>query len=75
MKKQKEKEKLYEIRVAIIDEIEEPKEVMEKFIFEHQKDSFGYGYRVGMSWAAMIMLDKIMEMFPEEKEDEEPGRD
>lgn len=75
MKKQKVKEKLYEIRLAIINEIEEPVETMENFIFEHQKDSFEYGYKVGMSWAAMIMLDKIMEMFPEEKEDEEPGGD
>ena len=75
MKKQKVKENLYKIRVDIIDQIEEPKEVMEDFIFGHQKDSFGYGYRVGMSWAAMILLDKIYEMFPEEKEDEEQGRD
>ena len=75
MKKQKVKEKLYEIRLAIINEIEEPAETMGEFIFEHQKDSFEYGYKVGMSWAAMIMLDKIMEIFPEEKEDEEPGRD
>ena len=75
MKKQKVKENLYKIRMDIIDQIEEPNEVMEKFIFEHQKDSFEYGYKVGMSWAAMILLDKIYEMFPEEKEDEEPGRD
>ena len=75
MKKHKVKEKLYEIRVDIIDQIEEPNEVIEEFIFQHQKDSFEYGYKVGMSRAAMILLDKIYEMFPEEKEDEEPGRD
>lgn len=71
MKKKKVKEKLYDIRVAIIDQIEEPTEEMEQFLFNHQKDSMEYGYQVGMSRAAMILLDKIYELFPEEKDEEE----
>ena len=71
MKKKKVKEKLYDIRKAIIDQIEEPTEEMEQFLFNHQKDSMKYGYQVGMSRAAMILLDKIYEMFPEEKNEED----
>lgn len=71
MKKKKVKEKLYDIRVAIIDQIEEPTEEMEQFLFNHQKDSMEYGYQVGMSRAAMILLDKIYEMFPEERNEED----
>ena len=67
MKKKRVKEKLYEIRLAIIDEIEEPTEEMEQFLYDHQKDNMEYGYKVGMSHAAMILLDKIYELFPEEK--------
>ena len=71
MKKKKVKEKLYDIRKAIIDQIEEPTEEMEQFLFNHQKDSMEYGYQVGMSRAAMILLDKIYEMFPEERNEED----
>ena len=44
---------------------------MEQFLFNHQKDSMEYGYQVGMSRAAMILLDKIYEMFPEERNEED----
>ena len=71
MKKKRVNEKLYEIRVAIIDEIEEPTEEMEQFLLYLQDESMEYGYNVGMSHAAMILLDKIYEMFPEEKDEEE----
>ncbi len=71
MKKKKVKEKLYEIRMEIIEQIEDPTEEMEQFLFNHQKDSMEYGYQVGMSRAAMIMQDKIIEMFPEERDEEE----
>jgi len=73
MKKQKVKKKLYEIRVAIINEIEEPKEELEEFITRREEEGRGsmmYGYKVGMSQAAMILLDKIYEMFPEEKDED-----
>ena len=71
MKKKKVKEKLYDIRIAIIEQIEEPTEEMEQFLFNHQKDSMEYGYQVGMSREAMILLDKIYEMFPEERNEED----
>lgn len=70
MKKEKVKEKLFDIRAAIIDEIEDPSEEMSLFLLKHEEDSMDYGYKVGMSRAAMIMLEKIYEMFPEEKEED-----
>ena len=66
MKKKKVKEKLFDIRAAIIDEIENPNEELEQFLLKHHKDSMRYGYKVGMSRAAMILLEKACEMFPEE---------
>lgn len=71
MKKKKVKEKLYEIRKAIIEEIEEPEEGTEILIQKYEKGFMRYGYRVGMSRAAMILLYKIYEMFPEEEEENE----
>lgn len=75
MKKQKVKEKLFEIRGAIIHEIDKPAEGVFLYMLLHKKDSFENGYKMGMATAATIMAEKIYEMFPEEKEDEEPGRD
>lgn len=75
MKKQKVKEKLFEIRGTIMDEIEKPAEGVFLFMLLHKNDSFEYGYRFGMATAATILAEKTYEMFPEEKEDEEPGRD
>ncbi len=71
MKKKKVKEKLYEIRLEIIEQIGDPTEEMEQFLFNHKEGSMKYGYRVGMSHAAMIVLDKIYELFQEEKDEEE----
>lgn len=70
MKKRKVIKKLYDIRIAIIDQIEEPTEEMEQFLLYHQDGSMEYGYKVGMSHAARILLDKIYEMFPEERNEE-----
>lgn len=71
MKKKLVKGKLFDIRAAIIDEIEEPKEDIEEFLLKNQEYSMRYGYRVGMSRAAMILLEEIYKMFPEEKESDE----
>lgn len=71
MKKKKVKEKLYKIQMEIIEQIEDPTEEMEQFLFNHQKDSMKYGYQVGMSRAAMILLDKIFEMYPDVGNDED----
>lgn len=73
MKKKLVKEKLYEIRLAIIEEIEEPEDDIEEFLLKKQGHSMRYGYQVGMSRAAMILLEEIYKMFPEEKEDERAG--
>ena len=66
MKKKKVKEKLFDIRAAIIHEIENPNEELELFMLKHQEDSLKYGYKIGMSRAAMILLEKACEMFQEE---------
>ena len=72
MKKKKVYKSLTEIQMAIIDEIHEPKGDLEDLMSrkENEKNIF-YGYQIGMSRAAMILLDKIIEMFPEIKEQDE----
>lgn len=70
MKKRQVKEKLFDIRAAIIDEIEEPTELIAQFLLKHEEDPMDYGYKVGMSRAAMILWEKIYEMFPEGKEED-----
>lgn len=73
MKKAKVKALLYEIRVMIIDEIQE----MDRMKAEELKHlyvdygSYAFGYRRGLTEAAMIMLEKIDEKFPEEANGEE----
>ena len=69
MKTAKAKALLYEIRVMIIDEIQEM-ERMKAEELEHlykYYGSYSFGYRRGLTEAAMIMLEKIYEVFPEEK--------
>lgn len=75
MKKKKVIKKLIEIREDIIEQIDKPAEGIFLFIALHKKDSFEYGYKLGMATAATILAEKTCEMFPEEKEDEEPGGD
>lgn len=72
MKKKKVKAMLYEIRGSIIDEIgsREREEINSQPLFIQHWSTFDYGYRRGLTEAAMIMLDKIYEMFPEEEQDE-----
>jgi hypothetical protein len=72
MKKKKVYKSLTEIQKTIIDEIHEPKSDLEDLMSrkENEKNIF-YGYQIGMSRAAMILLDKIIEMFPEIKEQNE----
>ena len=64
---------LYRIRCEIIDEIVEKKRL--EFKEDHSAiqnySNFVWGYKVGLSQAAMILLDKIYELFPEEKDEEE----
>ena len=67
MRKKRVKEMLYEIRKNIIKEIDEPTEELDEFIFKNEVSSTLYGYQVGMSRAAMILLDKIRELYPEEE--------
>ena len=72
MKKKNVKALLYKIRCEIIDEIGEMDRMMENSAEQFIKDggSFRYGYRRGLTEAAMIMLDRIYEKFPEEEENE-----
>ena len=72
MKKEKVKELLYSIRCEIIDEIGELDRMMENSAEQFIKDggSFRYGYRRGLTEAAMIMLERIYEKFPEEKDED-----
>ena len=70
MKKKKVKEMLYGIRVRIIDEIEEQERMEENTAKEFVKHggSFVYGYKRGLTEAAMIMLDEIIKEWPEEED-------
>ena len=74
MKKEKVKSLLYDARGKIIDELDEMKEYPgEAFVKNHgmKEYDFDYGYRVGISSAAMILLNVIYELFPEEKDEDE----
>ena len=72
MKNKKVKELLYEIRGSIVEEIGEMDRMEGNTAKEFVKDapSFSYGYLRGLSEAAMILLEKIYAMYPEEKEQE-----
>ena len=72
MKKKKVKELLYRIRFEIIYEIDAQKRMDENTAPQFVRDdiSFEYGYKRGLTEAAMIMLDRIYEKFPEEEENE-----
>jgi len=71
MKKKEVKQFVYGIRVEIINEIGELKRMEENTVkmFVNDEASFEYGYRRGLTEAAMIMLDRIYDKFPEEKEE------
>ena len=72
MKKKEVKQFVYGIRVEIINEIGELKRMEENTQKTYVKDngSFVYGYRRGLTEAAMIMLDRIYDKFPEENKEE-----
>lgn len=72
MKKRKVKEMLNAIRDEMIDEIAEENRIdIDSFrnLIKEPVD-FIYGYKVGLSQAAMIMLEWMEELFTEEKDDE-----
>ena len=71
MKKEKVKELIYGMRVEIIEEIGDLKRMKENTQMSFVKDygSFEYGYKRGLTEAAMIMLDRIYDKVPEEKEE------
>ena len=73
MKKAKVKALLYEIRVMFINEIAERERMRAEELEHLYKDygSYEYGYMRGLTEAAMIMLEKIDEMFPEEKHEQD----
>ena len=72
MKKKKVYKSLTEIQMAIIDEIHEPKGDLAELMSKKENErNIYYGYQIGMSRAAMILLDKITEMFHEFREQEE----
>lgn len=70
MKKQKIKELLAELQVKMVDELDETTDDISYLIEQHTGD-FEYGYKVGMSRAAMIIMAKRKEMFPEEFREED----
>jgi len=73
MKKKKVKRMLYDIRVKMIDEIEEmrraPDDDFHKSL-ELDMETLLYGYRIGMSQATMILLDEINRLFPEVEDED-----
>ena len=70
MKKKKVKDLLYSIRTEIIEEISETNRMNNcPQYLRTDQGSYHYGYQRGLTEAAMIMLERIMEKFPEEKED------
>ena len=72
MKRKNVKKLIYGIRMDIIDEIGELNRMNKntQMSFVKHYGSFEYGYKRGLTEAAMIMLDRIYETFPEEKEEE-----
>ena len=72
MKKKKVYRILKEIMNEIIDEIHEPNQDIELHISkpENKRDTF-LGYQIGMSRAAIILMRKVEERFPETKTEDE----
>lgn len=71
MKKSKVKELLAGMQVQMVEELDETTEDIRTLIETHTGD-FDYGYRVGMSRAAMIVMDRREKLFPEDFVDEDP---
>ena len=73
MKKKNVIKNLYKIRCEIIDEtvLKERLEIKRDHPLIKNYSNFVWGYKVGLSQAAMILLDKIYDLFPEEKDEEE----
>ena len=71
MKKSKVKELLAGMQVQMVEELDETTEDIRTLIETHTED-FDYGYRVGMSRAAMIVMDRREKLFPEDFVDEDP---
>ena len=71
MKKNKVKALMYSVRLEIIEEIEE----MERMEYNSaqylikDRSSFEYGYKRGLTEAAMIILDRIKDSFPKQSDD------
>lgn len=71
MKKSKVKELLAGMQVQMVDELDETTEDIRTLIETHTED-FDYGYRVGMSRAAIIVMARREKLFPEDFVDEDP---
>ena len=73
MKKRKLKEMLNAIRDEMIDEIAEENRIdidSFRYLIKEPVD-FIYGYKVGLSQAAMIMLEWMEELFPDKTNGDE----